>query len=137
MIGQLAPTKHKKLTIGTKRNLIQSIFISTLCDQSQTLTLTSSHSRRLVTAMKCSRTALGLTIIDGTRNEITRDSVRTESVLNYIQIQQVKWVPTWRERPVIQYRTGFIAEQVKGSQAEADQEQDGRITSHEPYTRIQ
>lgn len=93
VLGQLTPMlQHKKIPISTKRHLIQSIFIPTLCYQCQTWSLATNQKRKLVTMeMRCLRRAAGVTIRDKIRNEVIREKVGTEPVLNFIQRQQLKW----------------------------------------------
>jgi hypothetical protein len=93
VIGQLAPLlQHKKIPLSTKRNLIQSIFIPTLCYQCQTWALTTSQKQKLVTTeMRCLRKAVGVTIRDKIRNEVIRERVGIEPIMKYIERQQIKW----------------------------------------------
>ena len=76
----------------TKKHLIQSIFIPTLCYQCQTWTLTANQKRKLVTTeMRCLRKATGVTIRDRVRNDEIRKRVGIEPITYYIERQQIKW----------------------------------------------
>ena len=80
------------LPLTTKKHLIQSIFIPTLCYQCQTWSLTTKHKRQLVTTeMRCLRKAIGVTIRHRIRNEVIRARVGVISILQYIQNQQIQW----------------------------------------------
>ena len=90
---QLAPIlSHPNITMDTKRQLISSIFIPTLCYQCQTWTLGKSHERKITACeMKCLRKTLGITRRDRWRNEDVRTNVGIEPCLQYIDKQRIKW----------------------------------------------
>lgn len=90
---QLAPLlKHKGINMNIKRQLINSIFQTTLCYQSQTWTLTKSHKAKIeVCEMRCLRRAANISIRDRVRNEDIRKIVGTTPCMNYIERQKVKW----------------------------------------------
>ena len=90
---QLAPLlSHPNISMDTKRQLISSIFIPTLCYQCQTWTLSKSHESKITACeMKCLRKTLNITRRDRQRNEHVRATVGTESCLHFIERQRIKW----------------------------------------------
>ena len=90
---QLAPLlSHPNISMDTKRQLITSIFIPTLCYQCQTWTLNKSHESKITACeMKCLRKTLNITRRDRQRNEKVRATVGTESCLHFIEKQRLKW----------------------------------------------
>ena len=93
VLGQLSPLlQHQNIPITTKKNLIQSIFIPTLCYQCQTWALTKRQESKITAIeMRCLRKAIGVTKRDRIRNEIIRERIGMEPVLKYVQRQQIKW----------------------------------------------
>lgn len=93
VLGQLAPLlQHSTIPMTTKKHLIQSVFVPTLCYQCQTWTLTTKQKNKLVTTeMRCLRKALGVTRRDKIRNEVIREKVGVESIIDYIGRQQIQW----------------------------------------------
>jgi hypothetical protein len=78
--------------MATKKHLIQSIFIPTLCYQCQTWSLTEKQKNKLVTTeMRCLRKVAGVTRRDRIKNNVTRERLSIEPILKYIQKQQIKW----------------------------------------------
>ena len=93
LIYQLSPLlKHQNIPMTAKQQIINSIFIPTLCYQSQTWTMTKAHIRKINTCeMRCLRRAANLTIRDRVKNEHIRQLVGTTPCSKYIQRQKIKW----------------------------------------------
>jgi hypothetical protein len=102
VIGQLSPIlQHNAVPMKTKKHLIQSIFIPTLCYQCQTWTLTQNHHRKLVTTeMRCLRLAAGVSLKDKQRNENIRKRLGIGPVLQFIKRQQIKWFCHLQRMPI-------------------------------------
>jgi hypothetical protein len=63
-----------------------------LCYQCQTLTLTATVKRKIVTTeMKCLRRILNVSRLDKIRIEIIRRRIGVTPVLDYIKKEQLKW----------------------------------------------
>jgi hypothetical protein len=90
---QLSPLLlHPKIKMEVKKQMINTIFMPTLCYQCQTWPLTSEHQRKLTTCeMKCLRKAAGVTRLDRLRNDDIRNRVGTTSCKEYIERQQISW----------------------------------------------
>ena len=93
LIYQLTPLlTHPNIPMTTKQQIINSIFIPTLCYQCQSWTLTKSQLRKINTCeMKCLRRAANLTIRDRVRNDTIRQIVGTTPCATYIERQKIKW----------------------------------------------
>jgi hypothetical protein len=75
-----------------KRQLINAIFIPTLCYQCQTWTLTKELERKLSSCeMRVLRKAANKTMRDRMQNEEIRKIVGTTPVNEYIEKQRVNW----------------------------------------------
>uniref|UniRef100_A0A0B7BV07 Uncharacterized protein n=2 Tax=Arion vulgaris TaxID=1028688 RepID=A0A0B7BV07_9EUPU len=76
---QLSPLlKHPSINMAVKRQLINCIFIPTLCYQCQTWPLTKTQERKITTCeMRCLRKAVNVTRRDRVRNENIRSIVGT------------------------------------------------------------
>ena len=90
---QLAPLlRHPNISLTAKQQLINSIFIPTLCYQSQTWTLNKKHTQKITTCeMRCLRKVTNNTRIDRVTNTSIREKVGTRPCLNYIAKQRMKW----------------------------------------------
>lgn len=90
---QLSPIlKHPAIKIEIKRNIINAVFIPTLCYQCQTWTLNKDQVRKINTCeMRCLRKAVNKTRRDQVRNEEIRKTVGTTPVINFIENQRLKW----------------------------------------------
>jgi hypothetical protein len=93
LIYQLTPLlKHPNISMASKQQIINSIFIPTLCYQCRTWTLSKSHIHKINTCeMKCLRRATNLTIRDQVRNVVIRQIVGTPPCATYSEIQKIKW----------------------------------------------
>ena len=118
---QLAPLlKHPSISTSTKAKLINAIFLPTLTYQCQTWSLTKDLERKLVTCeMKCLRKAVNKTRRDKIRNEVTRDMVGANPVLQHIKQQQVKWFGHITRMPINQpalraYNTKYSGWRARG-----------------------
>ena len=91
---QLSPLlTHPQIAMETKQQLINSIFIPTLCYQAQTWTLNTSQQRKINTCeMRCLRKTLNITRRDRIRNDIVREQVGTTPCLKFIEKQRIKWL---------------------------------------------
>ena len=90
---QLTPVlKHPAIPVETKRQIINAIFIPTLCYQSQTWALTKEQERKITTCeMRCLRKAVNKTRRDHIRNEDIRRTVGTTPAIRFIEKQRLKW----------------------------------------------
>jgi len=90
---QLTPIlKHPAIPMETKRQIINAVFIPTLCYQCQTWALTKEQERKLTTCeMRCLRKAVNKTRRDHMRNEEIRRTVGTTPVVKFIEKQRLKW----------------------------------------------
>lgn len=90
---QLSPLLlHPKINLEVKKQLIQSIFLPTLCYQCQTWSLTDLHKRKLISCeMKCLRKAAGVTKFDRIRNDVIRGRLKINSCIEFIENQQLSW----------------------------------------------
>ena len=84
-----------------KRQLINAIFVPTLCYECQTWTLTKKHVRKVTTCeMKCLRKAANKTRRDRVRNEDIRKLVGVTPVMDFVNKQQLKWFGHLMRMPV-------------------------------------
>jgi hypothetical protein len=90
---QLAPLlKHRHIPIKTKQQLINCIFIPTLCYQCQTWTINKSQEQKLSTCeMRCLRQVVNKTRRDKISNNTIRNMIGTIPCLDYIENQRLKW----------------------------------------------
>ena len=90
---QLSPLlKHPNINMTLKQQLINCIFLPTLCYQCQTWSLTKAQERKITTCeMRCLRKAANVTRRDRVRNENIRNIVGTTPCLQYIENQKIKW----------------------------------------------
>lgn len=90
---QLSPLlKHPNISMTLKRQLINCIFIPTLCYQCQTWSLTKTQEKKITTCeMRCLRKAANVTRRDRIRNVNIRNVVGTSPCLKYIEKQKIKW----------------------------------------------
>ena len=90
---QLTPIlKHPAIPVETKRQIINAIFIPTLCYQGQTWALTKEQERKITTCeMRCLRKAVNKTRRDHVRNEDIRRTVGTTPAIRFIEKQRLKW----------------------------------------------
>jgi hypothetical protein len=90
---QLTPLlKHPHISKKAKQQMFNSIFLPTLCYQSQTWTLTKAHEQKLTTCeMRCLRKITNNTRRDRIRNTTIRNQVGTRSCIEYIEEQRMKW----------------------------------------------
>lgn len=88
---QLSPIlEHPAIKMGIKRNIINAVFIPTLCYQCQTWTLNKDQVRKIHTCeMRCLRKALNKTRRDHVRNKEIRKTVGTTPVINFIENQRL------------------------------------------------
>lgn len=93
VLYQLSPIlKHPAIQMHTKKQLINTIFIPTLCYQCQTWTLTKCLERKLACCeMRCLRKAACKTRRDMVRNTEIRKMVGTTPVDNFIKKQRMNW----------------------------------------------
>ena len=93
VVYQLTPLlQNRAIGMSTKRQLINAIFIPTLCFQCQSWTLTKRHVRKITTCeMRCLRKAANKTRRDRIRNETIRRMVGTVPVIDYINKQRIRW----------------------------------------------
>jgi len=90
---QLSPLlKHPNIDMKTKQQLINCIFLPSLCYQCQTWSLSKAQERRITTCeMRCLRKAINVTRRDKMRNEDIRKIVGTTPCIQHIERQKMKW----------------------------------------------
>lgn len=90
---QLTPIlKHQHVPIETKRQLINTIFLPTLCYQAQTWTISKRQQQKIVACeMRCLRKSLNKTRRDKIRNEEIRKTISIQPVMHFIEKQRMKW----------------------------------------------
>ena len=78
--------------MASKRQMINSIFLPSLCYQSQTWSLSKVQERKITTCeMRCLRKAINVTRRDRMRNEDIRKAVGTTPCIQHIERQKIKW----------------------------------------------